>query len=48
MGVIRFLGAEFTSHNNHEFLIISHATPFHLRLLFSSLLKGFNKILMSN
>jgi len=37
MGVIRFLGAEFTSHNNHEFLIIiSHATPFHLRLLFSS------------
>jgi len=46
MGVIRFLGAEFTSHNNHEFLIISHATPFHLRLLFSS--QRINKILMSN
>jgi hypothetical protein len=27
-GVIRFVGAEFTSHNNHEFLIISHTNPF--------------------
>ncbi len=33
--VIRFVGAEFTSHNNHEFLIISHTNPFYLRLLFS-------------
>ncbi len=38
-GVITFVGAEFTSHNNHEFLII----PIYLRLLVSRI----NRILMS-